>query len=122
MSGEKTDEKRPPEGGAKSEMDQDPVKLLIRLRGRLIKAIGEIDAYLGSKAQPEADLGKYGQLFPEELRGLLRITEEGDQIIIKPLCFLGRELFRKAAAIVEEHGGAYVSDGEESHFVIRKGA
>ena len=50
----------------------------------------------------------------------LTVTQEEDEIIVRPTGYLGRERFASIAAIVRELGGSYVSAGKESRFVIPK--
>ena len=51
----------------------------------------------------------------------LDVSEEVEDIVIKPKGFLGRDKFASIAAIVEEMGGRYISEGKESRFLIPKG-
>jgi hypothetical protein len=103
-----------------SETDRDLIKLLVGLRDAFANAADAINAYLESKAPLEVKLEKYERLFPEGLRERLRIAEEGGLIAIRPLGFLGPELFGKVLAIVKGQGGSYISDEKGGRFVIPK--
>jgi hypothetical protein len=59
-----------------------------------------------------------GELFPEDLRGLLSFEQKEGFCIIKPRQFLGSENFEKIADIVKGQGGEYISAGKDSHFKI----
>lgn len=55
-------------------------------------------------------------LFPEYLETMLNFEDEGDYIKISPKQFLGSENFAKAASVVRQNGGEYISAGKDSHF------
>ena len=59
-------------------------------------------------------------LFPIPLVKMVTITEEQEAIIIKPVQYLGAEIFSKVMKIVTHVGGEYVSAGKNSHWEIPK--
>jgi len=58
--------------------------------------------------------------FPESLASLLKFTDDGDYIKVKPRQFLGSDNFAKIASVIRALGGEYISAGKESHFRIKK--
>ena len=60
------------------------------------------------------------QSFPEDLRNLLSFEEQDEFIVIKPKGFLGSENFARAAEVVKNLGGDYISAGKASHFRVPK--
>ncbi|MGQ9544132.1 MAG: hypothetical protein ACUVTM_08715 [Candidatus Bathyarchaeia archaeon] len=59
-------------------------------------------------------------LFPEELRMMLRVEDAGDRFIIKPTRWLGKDRFNIAMAIIRRRNGEYIPAGKDSHFTIPK--
>jgi len=51
----------------------------------------------------------------------ISVTEEAEDIVVRPTGYLGRDKFASIAAIVREMGGNYISAGRESRFLIPKG-
>ena len=74
-------------------------------------------------AQPTAQaltVESVQQSFPEDLRNLLSFEEQDEFIVIKPKGFLGSENFARAAEVVKNLGGDYISAGKASHFRVPK--
>jgi hypothetical protein len=71
-----------------------------------------------AKEKASAAGSNLADLFPEDLRGLLSFEQKANEVILKPKQFLGSENFAKTAAIVQELGGDYISQGKQSHFKI----
>jgi ABC-type transporter Mla subunit MlaD len=74
-------------------------------------------------AQPAAQaltVESVQQSFPEDLRNLLSFQEQDEFIVIKPKGFLGSENFARAAEVVKNLGGDYISAGKASHFRVPK--
>ena len=72
------------------------------------------------KQKPKMSAESVSAAFPEDLRGVLSVTEEAESILVKPKAFLGSETFRRAADVVKGLGGEYVSAGKNSHFRIKR--
>lgn len=60
----------------------------------------------------EAALAKYAKD--------LKITEEEEGIVVKPIRFLGRDIFAEVAGAIRNLGGKYISAGRKSRFIIPK--
>lgn len=79
--------------------------------------------------EPEQDHGPISEVdkladfiakFREDQQLLLDFIDEGDHYKIKPKNYLGSEKFAEIGAVVRELGGEYVSQGKESHFIVKK--
>jgi hypothetical protein len=57
--------------------------------------------------------------FPEDVEARLTFEQKDTCIIVKPKQFLGTEIFAKIRGTIRSIGGAYISAGKESHWVIR---
>jgi len=65
-------------------------------------------------------LGDFIANFREDQQLLLDFIDEGDHYKVKPKNYLGSEKFAEIGAVVRELGGEYVSQGKESHFIVKK--
>lgn len=68
---------------------------------------------------PMPYLQQVRDLFPNDLKELLKFNQDGNTVIIKPRRFLGSDNFAKIASIVRDAGGEYISAGKESHFKVQ---
>jgi len=71
-------------------------------------------------ATPAAPAGGLIMKFPAHLREILTFATEGNQIVVKPTKYLGKETFAELSQIVKGLGGRYVSAGKNSHFEVPK--
>lgn len=82
----------------------------------------KIEVFLGKKQQKTRGpltTEKVKAAFAPELRKLLRFESTGEYEIIKPVQYLGSDVFGRIAAIVRDDlGGEYVSAGRDSHFRV----
>jgi len=58
--------------------------------------------------------------FRDDQQLLLNFSDEGDHYKISPKNYLGSEKFAEIGAVVRKLGGEYVSQGKESHFIVKK--
>jgi len=57
-------------------------------------------------------LGDDADLFKYSVGG----DSEGDYVILRFKEYVGKQTFSRAAKIIREHGGEYISNGKNSHF------
>jgi len=72
---------------------------------------------------PMSDVDKLADFianFREDQQLLLNFIDEGDHYKIAPKNYLGSEKFAEIGAVVRGLGGEYVSQGKESHFIVKK--
>lgn len=69
---------------------------------------------------PRVGMEEVFALFPKGLLDVLTFRETEDAVVVKPRGYLGSDKFARIADIIKQHGGAYVSKGRESHFVLPK--
>lgn len=58
--------------------------------------------------------------FTVEQEETLSFEDKGDYWLIKPVHFLGSEMFSDIASVVRAVGGEYISAGKDSHFRVLK--
>ncbi|MBS7650887.1 MAG: hypothetical protein QXL25_03325 [Candidatus Bathyarchaeia archaeon] len=73
-----------------------------------------------AKAERQIGSTEVLNLFPEELRSMLRVEDAGDRFIIKPTRWLGKDRFNMAMTVIRRKNGEYIPAGKDSHFTIPK--
>ena len=67
---------------------------------------------------PSDPISKMQSHFTVDLLDRLTFTEKGKDVVIKPVAFLGSEIFAEVSRVVRGMGGEYVSAGKDSHWRV----
>ena len=71
-------------------------------------------------APGEAITVSISEMFPEDLRAMIKFEEANECILVRPKQYLGPENFAKIGAIIRQLNGEYISSGKLSHFRVPK--
>jgi len=81
----------------------------------------EAEKIKGESPVEPLTLGKVQSMLPENLLSKIYLEDAGGSIIVRPREFLTRDEFQEIARTAcDELGGAYISAGKNSRFIIPK--